>query len=1160
MNPLGMWTTIRSNVSAYASVLGPRFAALVWVGALCGIVWIFGPRLPWGDTRPLEPVRARLIVIGVIIGLWLIYALVSWVLARRRAKAEDDAVTESPEDIAAGETRAEIAELRDRLRAALKTMRKLARRRFGYTYDYPWYLMMGAPGAGKTTLLQRSGLKFPLGDAEGAEPVQGVGGTRNCNWWFTDRAVLIDTAGRYTTQETGRARDRDGFLGFLAMLRRSRRRQPINGVILTLSLTDLLTQDPEERLRDIRAIRQRLTETEETLGARIPIYMVLTKADRLTGFTRFFDSLGQEARRQVWGITFPYDEALDAPGVTPDIFSREFQGLLTRLNAMLVERLQQETDIDQRGRIFRFPAQVSALHDALREIVEELSSGTGSVSEPLLRGIYFASATQDLTGREARPIPGVPQAASAMNRTYFVDRLFGDVILGEAALVARDTRVSRRQRIATGLAYGIAASLALIFLATWTIGFMANRQAIAAVETGLTEYETLAQNIPVRDVDDADFLRVLPALERIARSPDAFGSVEIGPVPLHRAGFGMDRSPRITRGHDTAYSEALGAYLLPRYMVALQNILRDETTDEARAFETLKHYLSLAGLGPIDRDGLLAQSERLFAELYPGSGRVGTRDALQEHVTAMLDRGTLPVLEIDDQLVTEVRARIIDRSPAQRVLDLLAVREVARALPDWSAAEVAGPQGRDVYAPGLAELRIDGIYTRTGFREVLIPQIGALAEVAADEDWVRGPNAPSTATPSEIANNAVTLYYAAFEAEWRAAIGAITIAEADSLTEAADLVAALATAADPLGRMARSIATRTDLATPGTGDALLLAEVPFDPAAAPDPYGPLRRALAPDTDSEGNRVDALTPLTPLYDEIFQQLTRLDAPDPAAAQALASEDALRDAAQALVAAGRQLDAPIDTWVVTIAARVSEAAVGQARAAADRLWRAEGAAQCRRAISDRYPFSPVASTDVTLTDFTAMFGPNGLFATFFDEYLTDIVDTTSDPWTWSGGLAAEGEIDNSALHQFQRAAQIRTAFFPNGVADPRVELSVDLVTMPPGANVALFEIGDRRSAHRADLSDEDRLLWPAENGADTARVMLLPGDRATAPTENGPWAPFRLIDQAVVLPGNDNQFQARFTVDGRDVTFRLTSGSVNNPFNLPALTAFRCPTGF
>ena len=70
--------------------------------------------------------------------------------------------------------------------------------------ELPWYVMIGAPGSGKTTALLNSGLRFPLYTAETGASVPGVGGTRNCDWWFAVEAVLIVTAGRYTTQDSVR--------------------------------------------------------------------------------------------------------------------------------------------------------------------------------------------------------------------------------------------------------------------------------------------------------------------------------------------------------------------------------------------------------------------------------------------------------------------------------------------------------------------------------------------------------------------------------------------------------------------------------------------------------------------------------------------------------------------------------------------------------------------------------------------------------------------------------------------------------------------------------------------------------------------------------------------------------------------------------------------
>ena len=141
----------------------------------------------------------------------------------------------------------------------------------------------------------------------------GVGGTRLCEWWFTEEAVLIDTAGRYTTQDSDEAVDRAGWEGFLDLLKRTRLRQPLNGLIVAMPLTEIATAPREERLQHARAIRRRIREIEERLAIRLPIYALFTKADLLAGFTEFFDDLDREKRGQVWGATFPLTDARSRP-------------------------------------------------------------------------------------------------------------------------------------------------------------------------------------------------------------------------------------------------------------------------------------------------------------------------------------------------------------------------------------------------------------------------------------------------------------------------------------------------------------------------------------------------------------------------------------------------------------------------------------------------------------------------------------------------------------------------------------------------------------------------------------------------------------------------------------------------------------------------------
>ena len=65
-------------------------------------------------------------------------------------------------------------------------------------YGLPWYVIVGEPGSGKTEAIRHSQAGFPPGCRTNSKE---SGGTINMNWWFTNYAVILDTAGRLVFDE-----------------------------------------------------------------------------------------------------------------------------------------------------------------------------------------------------------------------------------------------------------------------------------------------------------------------------------------------------------------------------------------------------------------------------------------------------------------------------------------------------------------------------------------------------------------------------------------------------------------------------------------------------------------------------------------------------------------------------------------------------------------------------------------------------------------------------------------------------------------------------------------------------------------------------------------------------------------------------------------------
>src|SRR3982075_663368 len=358
------------------------------LGSLAAVVYFAGPLIAIGSWHPLENTTTRSIVILLLVAAAASIAGFSFFQRRKGAKQIADGIS------GAEQTVNDEPVLKERMQDALATLKTASGNKSGYLYDIPWYVIIGPPGAGKTTALVNSGLKFPL--ARGARPaaIAGVGGTRYCDWWFTEEAVLIDTAGRYTTQDSDAKSDKESWFSFLDLLKKSRPRQPINGVLVAISIEDILTMSRQDLTAHAEAIRMRLLELHQRLKVSFPVYALFTKADLVAGFTEYFSYLNEASRRQVWGETFQTaDKNKNLIGDIPN----EFDHLLERLSEDTLDRLQDEPTPQHRVQLFGFAAQMARLKPHTQHFLNQIFGATRYHVNASLRGFYFTSGTQQGT-------------------------------------------------------------------------------------------------------------------------------------------------------------------------------------------------------------------------------------------------------------------------------------------------------------------------------------------------------------------------------------------------------------------------------------------------------------------------------------------------------------------------------------------------------------------------------------------------------------------------------------------------------------------------------------------------------------------------------------------------------------------------------------------
>jgi type VI secretion system protein ImpL len=643
----------------------------IGIVAIMILIWFGGPYLGLGDSRPLSSPFNRLLAILLVMVFWGFNNMRLRFKATQANSSMIDnlvAAPAAPSEIAPDVSAEEVALLRERFTQALEQLKQtsLHGRLFGkqYLYELPWYIIIGPPGCGKTTLLETSGLEFPLDEYQADKKISGVGGTRNCDWWFTNEAVLLDTAGRYTTQDSDAEADSGAWLGFLDLLSKQRPRRPLNGIIVAISAEDLLTKTQQERDLHAHTIRQRTQELYSRLGMRVPVYFLLTKMDLVAGFTDFFDDLGKELRAQVWGITFPQETTEPASDVLA-LFNGEFDALVASLNARQLWRIYQERDLGRRNLINGFPQQMANLKPLLEDFLRNVFTQSRFEQAPWLRGVYFTSGTQEgspidrvmssLAGSYGMSLQALP-SYQGQSRSYFITRLFKDILFKESELAGANVRYEKQRLWLERAAYAVTVGVTLSIILAWSAGFTRNEIWINKLEDRIESYHKIMENLGPQ-----------PRLSEIGSALQAAKDIRmVYGEKLEASGWqlGMGSYQTYKLGHaaERAYARSQQQFLIPHIKQSLEYSMRDTTQEPEELRRLMSIYLMLGNPETLDsktfRPWVTGNWEQLLVDQPNKQAR------LTEHLDELLLTGFSP--QLLNQPLMDRMQRVVCQIPLDR--------------------------------------------------------------------------------------------------------------------------------------------------------------------------------------------------------------------------------------------------------------------------------------------------------------------------------------------------------------------------------------------------------------------------------------------------------------------------------------------------------------
>ena len=981
------------------------------------------------------------------------------------------------------------------------------------TEPAPWYLLLGASQTGKTALLTHSGL--PFADTEQLTHRDNIhlNESHHCNWWFNPQGIILDIPGSYIDPES-------------AMLWRygcqllKKHRQRIQGIIVTISVADLLQLSKIEQKTQAQQIRTRLQELSLLKFKRpIPIHIMLTKADMLAGFVEFFDDLGREEHTQPLGIIF-------TPTTTSlvDSFLQEFDALLKRLHHRVIWRLHQERNLNKRTLIHDFPLQMALLKEQLAAQLHLIADPSFYTDKFYLAGLYFVSSQQQGTPIDGLlrninlsfPITSALVAYSPPTSHSFFTETILKSILRQAA--PKPAVKINQQKLPLVL---------LTLLTVFSLGssfylFKWQYQPYKQAQLALQHYQSL---VPAGHTDLAQVVTNLTALQQSLTALQHIHSPAFIDFTAHRT---------LAEKIQKTYQQHLSNDFMPSLFASVEGQLHNNTLREPnQLYATLMLYLMLAD--PEHRN--LPFIDNWFKNYWQQTYKTNPQVLLQ-HLHIALAQKTLTMPALNTALVAQAR-EVLNTIPYPMLAYTMLQNQHAGIVQTFSQmSNIPNSVLQQVF--GSIPPAVPSVYTAGFFKNIYQQEIPALEQTLANSNWVLGNSMVSswwTRSANQLIPTIRNLYIQDYANWWLGYLRKLQPQKPNDMIQLNTQLTALS--GHTIERLWQTLNNNVNFNDMPEVQALLHKELPI-----------LSIPGLQQIQYQTNHLQAII-YTLVNDDNYPEAVfnfakaRMRHTDPADPMVNLRNLAL------------QTPPAVQTWLTTIVDNTWSLLLLTTQKHIDNIWQATVMPFYNNYIVQRYPLYKPSQQNIALRDFAHFFGPRGVLDDFFFSMLKPFVDTTQARWQWRMQEGQFLKLPNEVILQFERAGIIRKMFF-----DENEQLQVTYALLPTDIDPAIKHIALNIDGQKTNIPGDkpSDLQWPGTANNNIAQLFY-EGEQSGSLSANGPWALFRLLDNAQLKPSQDiRHFEVSFNLAGSKANFDLVAARLINPFIPGILDQFHCPLNF